>query len=59
MEFGPAASVPDDPEKHPWVKHFKTTDTNIHQGSFAYKVRARHTSGLTGEHDPRIQNGSG
>ena len=59
VEFAPAASVPDDPEKHPWVMHFKTTDTNVHQGSFAYKVRARHTSGLTGEHDPRIQNGSG
>jgi hypothetical protein len=38
---------------------FTTKDVNIHQGSYTYKVRAHHTSGLTGEHDPRIQNGSG
>jgi hypothetical protein len=58
VEFDPAASVPVDPEKLPWVTDFTTKDVNIHQGSYTYKVRAHHTSGLT-EHDPRIQNGSG
>ena len=57
--FYASGDLPVDPEKLPWVTDFTTKDVNIHQGSYTYKVRAHHTSGLTGEHDPRIQNGSG
>ena len=35
------------------------TDKNDTRGTYHYKVRATHTSGVTGEHDPKIENGSG
>lgn len=34
-------------------------DRNDSPNTYHYKVRATHTSGLTAEHDPRIENGSG
>jgi hypothetical protein len=59
VEFAPAASLPEDPRKHPWVTEFTTMDINDHQGPYTYRVRALHTREMTAEHDPRIQNGGG
>lgn len=35
------------------------TDKNDTQGTYHYKVTATHSSGVTAEHDPKIENGSG
>jgi len=36
---------------------YKVTDKNDEVGCFTYTVTATHQSGLTGKHDPDIENG--
>jgi hypothetical protein len=36
-----------------------STDRNTGFGTYSYTVTAKHTSGKTAKHDPRIENGGG
>lgn len=38
---------------------FSAIDNNDRPGTYSYKVKATHSSGVTAEHDPKIENGSG
>ncbi|CAN5556144.1 hypothetical protein BH23ACI1_BH23ACI1_19240 [soil metagenome] len=40
------------------AKTFSAVDKNNRPGKYPYKVKATH-SGITAEHDPKIENGSG